>query len=320
MKFCTFIIAIAFGLGTQSVAFASAEHDHHHEEALEYDEENDHEAHENEHEHEEEQASTIEDAMANEVGITTAKARAQTLHQSTVLYGNLTTAPEQLSHVRARYSGLIKSVSYSKGDRVKQGSVLARVESNESLKTYSIKAPINGTIIQRHANTGEVTQDQVLFAIADFDTLWAELRIYPMQQSLVTQGQRVTLEVNGKQTEGTIEHIIPILDKPYQIARVKIDNSQLGWVPGTLIESHVIVDEFSVKLAVEKLGIQTIGEEQGVFVQSGNEYRFTPLALGRSDQHFVEVLTGLIPGQRYVTENSYLIKADIEKSEAEHDH
>lgn len=357
MKLLTFIIAIALGLGTQSVALASSKHDHHHEESHghdeashestdeddhnhhdeedsheddhdhhdeadshEHDEENDHEAHEDEHEHEEEQVSTIEDAMAKDVGIMTAKARAQTLHQSIVLYGKLVTASEQLSHVRARYSGLIKSVSYSIGDNVKQGSVLARVESNESLKTYSLKAPINGTIIQRHANKGEVTQDQVLFSIANFATLWAELRIYPMQQSLVTKDQPVKLEVNGEHTTGTIEHIIPILDKPYQIARVKIDNSKLGWAPGTLSESQVIVDEFPVKLAVKKLGIQTIGDDQGVFVQSGSEYRFTPLVLGRGDQQYVEVISGLIPGQRYVTENSYLIKADIEKSEAEHDH
>ncbi|MCG8314177.1 MAG: efflux RND transporter periplasmic adaptor subunit [Pseudomonadales bacterium] len=321
MKLLTFIIVIAVGLATRSVALASPKHDHHHQHSHAHgeahestDDENNHEAHENE------QASTIEDAMAKEVGIITAKARAQTLHQRIVLYGKLATASEQLSHVRARYTGLIKSVSCSIGDSVKQGSILAQVESNESLKTYSINAPINGIVIQRHANKGEITQNQVLFSIANFDTLWAELRIYPMYQSLVAKGQHVKLEVNGEYTTATVEHIIPILDKPYQMARVKIDNSQLGWAPGTLTESHIIVNEFPVNLAVEKLGIQTIGEDQGVFVQSGNEFRFSPLVLGRSDQQYVEVISGLIPGQRYVTENSYLIKADIEKSEAEHNH
>jgi cobalt-zinc-cadmium efflux system membrane fusion protein len=32
------------------------------------------------------------------------------------------------------------------------------------------------------------------------------------------------------------------------------------------------------------------------------------------------VLGGLEPGTEYVTENSYIIKADIEKSGASHDH
>jgi acetyl/propionyl-CoA carboxylase alpha subunit len=46
----------------------------------------------------------------------------------------------------------------------------------------------------------------------------------------------------------------------------------------------------------------------------------TVYRLGRSDGRFTEVLAGLQAGDRYVVENSYLIKADIEKSGASHDH
>ncbi|MCG8314312.1 MAG: efflux RND transporter periplasmic adaptor subunit [Pseudomonadales bacterium] len=350
------ILMISFTLvfGLQNAAFASGDHQHEglhhedHEEGLdedEHDHEEDHEKHDehhegsddehdpheehgehrhkneptNEHGHDEEQSARIDDAMALEVGIEIAKATSQTLHQTIVTYGQLTTAPEQLSHVRARYSGLIQSVTHSIGDQVKEGDILAKIESNESLKTYSIKAPINGTVIQRHANKGEVTQDQVLFSIANFSTLWAELRIYPTQRS-VSPGQIVHFYVNGHRVSAVIEHVIPALDKPYQIARVKIDNTVLGSAPGTFVEALVVVDEFSVNLAVEKAGLQTLGEEQGVFVKRGAEYKFTPLVIGKRDERYVEVLSGLLPGQRYVTKNSYLIKADIEKSEAEHEH
>ena len=75
-----------------------------------------------------------------------------------------------------------------------------------------------------------------------------------------------------------------------------------------------------MELAVEKTGLQTLDEEQGVFVKQGDEYRFTPLVTGDSDEQYIEVLSGLLTGQLYVTKNSYLIKADIEKSEAEHEH
>ena len=44
------------------------------------------------------------------------------------------------------------------------------------------------------------------------------------------------------------------------------------------------------------------------------------LELGPQSGDWVEVLGGLLPGTRYVTENSYLIKADVEKSAAAHDH
>ena len=44
------------------------------------------------------------------------------------------------------------------------------------------------------------------------------------------------------------------------------------------------------------------------------------LELGEADADWIEVTGGLKPGAEYVLENSYLIKADIEKSGASHDH
>ena len=258
--------------------------------------------------------------MANQIGIGTALVSEQKIHQTITSYGVLSTGPEQLSHMRARFSGLITVVNASIGDTVKAGDLLAKVESDESLKQYSVRAPISGTIVQRHANTGEVTQDQVLFSIANFDTLWAELRIYPAQRDNVSTGQAVEI-ISGKQRiAGKISHIIPSLNKPYQLARVELDNRQLGLSPGLLVEGRIVIDEFQVPLAVEKAGVQQLGGRSGVFIQEEETYRFAPLTLGRADEHYVEVLSGLEASQRYVNQNSYLIKADIEKSEAEHAH
>ncbi len=258
--------------------------------------------------------------MAEQVGIETALPRSRVLNQTIVSYGSLSTGPKQLSHVRARYTGMIKSVKPDIGDSVSRGDLLARVESNESLKVYNILAPIAGIVIQRHANTGEVTQDQVLFSIANFDTLWAEFRIYPAQQSKVSAGQTVNININERVISGRIEHIIPAINKPYQLARVRFDNRALGLSPGLLVEGHIVTGTVPVTLAVVKPAIQTMGEQRGVFVQEGDRYEFKPLQLGRSDDTYTEVLGGLSAGQPYVSKNSYLIKADIEKSEAEHEH
>ena len=57
-----------------------------------------------------------------------------------------------------------------------------------------------------------------------------------------------------------------------------------------------------------------------VFAKIGDTYEVRMLELGANGGEFVEVLEGLKPGTEYVTENSFLIKADIEKSGARHDH
>lgn len=57
-----------------------------------------------------------------------------------------------------------------------------------------------------------------------------------------------------------------------------------------------------------------------VFIKVGDEYEIRPLELGISDGRFTQVLSGLNVGDDYVVNQSYLIKADIEKSGASHDH
>ena len=335
--FNKYLIITIFTLCGLSGFVAAQEHDHAHDshnkaehmqkhqdeniDELEHgkDEVHEHEEAEGD-EHENENKTRISKEMANKVGIETAVATQKVLRQTITSYGTLSTGAEQLSHMRARFSGLITAVNASIGDMVRRGDLLAEVESNESLKTYKVKAPISGTVVQRHANTGEVTKDQVLFSIANFDTLWAEFRIYPAQREKVSAGKRVEITSGDRLIEGEISHIIPALDKPYQLARVKIDNRQLGLSPGLLVEGRVVFGDLAVPLAIEKGGIQNVGSQAGVFIQEGDSYQFTPLRLGRSDDRYVEVLGGLQNGQRYVNRNSYLIKADIEKSEAEHDH
>lgn len=305
----------------QSDAKKNEEHEKHGENE-EHEEHNEHEGHDenDEHEHNETLSSRISDDMATAVNIVTDRADSQRLRQHQVVYGKLSADPNRISHVNARFPGILTSVKFSLGDSVKAGDVLAVVESNESLNTYAIKAPIDGVIIQRSANVGEVAQQQTLFSIADFGSLWADFRLYPSQQVAVATGQNVVILAADTEINGVIAHIIPSLTQPYQLARVKLDNRDGKLSPGQLIEGAVITGEFNVELAVKKSAIQILDNQSGVFVKNNTEYVFTPLQLGRSDMDYVEVIAGLKPGQWYVTTNSYLLKADIEKSEAEHAH
>lgn len=273
-----------------------------------------------EHGHEEKQSTMVSHEISQEVGLKTASVGEQTLHQTIVSYGEITTGTDQLSHVRARFPGQVKSVNANIGDEVKQGDLLAKIESNDSLLIYQIYSPISGVVTQRHANTGEYTADQVLFSIANFDRLWAEFRLYPEQVALVEKGQLVTFNAGKQQIIASVKHVVPVVDKPYQLARLEFDNTERGMAPGIIVEGHIQVAEYNVPQAVTRNAIQNMAGREGVFVKVREEYHFSPVVLGRRDDHYVEVVSGIVAGQEYVTENSYLIKADMEKSEAEHAH
>lgn len=320
-------IALTSGAPPLSVADESEHHrEHAHDHARNqenkhgHNEDHDEDGHD-EDGHDKNGMTKINDNMAKKAGITTAVAGTQSILQTITTFGRLMTGPEQTSHVRARFPGIIKSVNVSIGDTVKTGALLAVIESNESLKKYELRAPITGTITQRHANTGEMTQNQVLFSIANFDTLWAELRVFPSQNSSLKVGQTVHIITGAQELKSTISHIIPTVDDaPYLIARAKVDGSGSPLFPGLMIEGRVVISKFETPIAVNNAGLQIMGNETGVFVKQHNEYIFTPLVIGRTDNEFTEVLSGIKKGAQYVTENSYLIKADIEKSEAEHEH
>ena len=103
-------------------------------------------------------------------------------------------------------------------------------------------------------------------------------------------------------------------------AHVVLDNRNGDWHPGQFVNATVRVAETNVSLAVKRSALQGFRDFTVVFAQVDETYEVRMLDLGRQDDSWVEVLGGIEPGVRYVTENSYLLKADVEKSGASHDH
>lgn len=257
---------------------------------------------------------------AQQAGILVSQAGPGVIAQTVTAYGRLAVGPEQISHVRARFSGIIREVNATLGEPVEAGRQLAEIQSNESLSSYAITAPINGVVLERHANAGEVTQDQVLFTIVDFDGLWAELQIFPRSQPGVQVGQPVSVQVNGHAVTAVVDQLLPSLDRPYLVARVSLADSPLPLMPGELVSADIQISREQKALVIPRQALQTMEAETGVFIQSGEDYRFVPLEIGDQDTVNAEVLSGLQAGDSYVSANSFLIKADIEKSQAEHSH
>lgn len=262
----------------------------------------------------------IEAAMAEKAGIRAAEARSGKIRQVTTLYGKTTADPTKVSRIRARFAGPVTGVSVNIGDRVKAGQLIAEIESNESLQKYPLEAPFDGIVISKNVSIGDYAGDQVLFTLANYERLWAELQVFPGRSNLIAPGQKVWLEADGRRAESAIDSLVPGESvQPFVIARVPIDNRDGRWSPGLLVEGKVTVDELDVPLAVDNRGLQPFRDWTVVFVNVGDAYEIRPLELGRSDGRFTEVLSGLKPGDRYVVENSYLIKADIEKPGASHE-
>jgi cobalt-zinc-cadmium efflux system membrane fusion protein len=130
-----------------------------------------------------------------------------------------------------------------------------------------------------------------------------------------------TLDGTAK-AEGRVDFVSPHAESSSQstAVRVVLDNANGLWRPGVFVRGSVTVTEKPVPLAVKSSGLQRFRDFTVVFAQFGDVYEVRMLDLGASDGTHTEVLGGIEPGQTYVAENSFLIKADIEKSGASHDH
>ena len=265
----------------------------------------------------------ISPEMAEAFGLATGIAGPAVIGETVTLYGSIAPDTDRVRAVSARFDGAIRSVHVMPGETVAEGQLLATVESNESLQSYPINAPISGAVTERVANPGEQTAGRQLFTIVDTSSVWAELAVFPGERDRVRLGSEVTVAPasGGAPLAGTISYIDVFSAANQSVsARAVLDNSDGSLTPGMFVTAVVRVAEQQVPLAVRRSGLQTFRDFTVVYAQVGDEYEVRMLELGRASGDWVEVLGGLDPGTRYVTENSFVLKADIEKSGATHDH
>lgn len=276
------------------------------------------------HDHDEVESTTIQPAMVQAMQIETAVAGAGALEITRKLTGRVHVDPSRVSRVRPRFPGLIETVNAEIWSRVRKDQVLARVQSNDSLQSYDIRAPIGGWVVRREALVGEITGDDPLFVIADLSTLWIEFDVFDHDLDAVRVGQQVNIRGlhDDELGQGAIEQLAPLAIHIAQSvrARVVVDNSQGHLRPGQYVSGEVVVAHQPASLRVLQSAVQQLDGRDVVFEQVGDDFLARPVSLGARDADEVEVLGGLDAGAHYVTRNSYLIKADIEKTGAAHQH
>lgn len=267
----------------------------------------------------------IKAKIAQEAGIRVAPAAPGTIADEHEVQGLLTPVEGRIAKVAARFPGPVQRLNVNVGDQVRAGQTLATVESNLSLTTYSVISPISGVVLARNASVGMVANEGApLFEIADLSSLWVDLHIFGSDAQHIRPGVPVTVTrmSDGVTIETTLERVLPGTATASQsaVARATIANADGLWRPGTAVKARITVEQQPAALVVPLAALQSFRDWTVAFVRVGDTFEIRPLELGKRDATRVEVLTGLKAGDMVVVEQSYLVKADIEKSGASHDH
>ncbi len=237
------------------------------------------------------------------------------------LYGKLAANEEALAHVQPRFPGIVKEVRKRLGDHVEKGDVLAVVESNDSLRPYEIKSEMGGTVIKKEIALGEFAKNEdTIFAIADLTTVWVDLSVFRQDFARLETGQTVWIHPgdDAESIETKIAYISPFGTEGTQtmLARCIVPNAKGDLRPGLFVTAEVATGETDAPVTVKLAALQTWKDKPVVFVEDGEVFAAREVELGAKDTERVEILSGLLPGDKYVSENSFILKAELGKGEA----
>lgn len=270
-------------------------------------------------------ATVIPADVADEVGIRVAPAAAGTIADQHEVQGLLTTLETGNARVTARFPGPVRRLHAEVGDRVRAGQVLATIDSNLSLSSYTVTAPIAGTVLARNASVGESADEgAVLYELADLSKLWVDLHVFGRDAEHLAAGSPVTIARlgDGATADTRIDRVLPGTATASQstIARATLDNADGKWRPGSAVRAMVTVSTQPADLVVPLTALQQMDGVDVVFVRGGERYEKRVVTLGRRDARQVEITGGIRVGEDVVVEQSYTVKADLEKAGAEHAH
>ncbi|MGH7825399.1 MAG: efflux RND transporter periplasmic adaptor subunit [Candidatus Binatia bacterium] len=187
-----------------------------------------------------------------------------------------------------------------------------------SFTRYTITAPFDGAVIEKHITLGEVLKDDsTAFVVADLRSVWVDLRVYQKELPFVRRGQPVVLSAGRgiPDIQGKISYVGPLVGEQTRtaLARVVLPNPDGQWRPGLFVTGTIVVENVDTRLLIPKSALQTIEERPAVFVETAEGVKPRHVTLGRSNDTHIEITSGLSAGERYVTRGTFTVKAQLSK-------
>jgi cobalt-zinc-cadmium efflux system membrane fusion protein len=194
-----------------------------------------------------------------------------------------------------------------------------------SLNQFALRAPFDGIVVEKHLSLGEaVREDASVFTISDLSSVWAEFVVSARDLDQVRVGEAVTVRSSASDTqaEGKVSYVGALLGEQTRTAkaRVTLVNPGMAWRPGLFVTVRVLGAPAQVPVTVAADAVQQVDGQSVVFVAAPGGFAVQPVRTGRTGGKLVEVTEGLQAGARYAAANSFILKSELGKASAGHEH
>ncbi|MDH3982513.1 MAG: efflux RND transporter periplasmic adaptor subunit [Kiritimatiellaceae bacterium] len=257
----------------------------------------------------------LSEEMILKTGIQIHEAQGGTISKASVFPAEIKLNRDTTAAVSPRYASMVRQVFAEIGDEVKKGDILASLENRETMAVYTISAPLDGVIISKDLAIGETAgEDKVLYEVADLSSVWADISVFPQYQHLLHKGMPVTfIAHDGCEATGKVKYISPIVSHETRTftARCVLEGAKDDFTPGVFVRAKIKVETVEVPVVVEREAIQSLEGFPVLFVPNDHGFQPLEIQLGLADDHYIEIKSGLKPGDRYVGDGAFALKAQM---------
>jgi cobalt-zinc-cadmium efflux system membrane fusion protein len=192
-------------------------------------------------------------------------------------------------------------------------SAVKKTRAEKTIATFSIFAPISGAVEERNVVLGETVEpNKVIFKIVDPSTVFIEGSAFDEALPQLKIGQTVRIRLGSYPKDlftGKIARFSPSIDPQKRVLRLwaEVPNRVGKLKPNLFAEMDVVVGGGQEVLAIPLQALITTEGEAIVFVEEKGSFRRADVVLGARDDRYAEVKTGLLPGDRVVTDGKQQI-------------
>lgn len=195
-----------------------------------------------------------------------------------------------------------------------------------------LRAPASGTISQRSISLGQmVSTSMPLYSISALESSWVEFAVPVSQVDRIQAGMSVQIEAQGQRAvTGRVLQISSQADPQTRqlLVRAQVNEAAVWLKPNIWVDVTVGGESQVINLAVPANAIQSLNGQTVVFIaknsaEAKDSYEFHPQPVSATPlegSDWVQVTAGLTAGQQYASSETFLLKSEIEKSEASHEH
>jgi cobalt-zinc-cadmium efflux system membrane fusion protein len=259
-------------------------------------------------------------AMTRNLGLETAEVELRTLEKTFPALGHIEADQSKVAAVTSRIPGRVTRLAVHAGQRVKAGELLLEVESRivaDPPPRLTFNAPRDGVVLDLHAIVGDAVEpEKHLLTIADLTEVFAVAKVYEGQIASIRTGQKVRVRPVAYPTvtfDGEVIRTAASLDRDTGTLQVfvRVANAEGKLLPGMRTQLAFVTEESDAAVVVPRAAVLGEGGDLFVFrqVMTGPfTYERVPVEIGLRDDRFIEIIDGVLPGDRVVTRGNYQLQ------------